>query len=217
MTAIKPKSIQNIEERMEGIDRDSLRYQILESAKNFKTSWINLAQALYSVWKDKIYKEWGYTEFDTYTAKEIGVRKETTMKLLRSYYFLEKEEPMYLQKTSKEAADASSLPSFESVYVLRKAKNSKLLDESDYQKLKKDVLENGRDAKDVRRDLTTIIKQHQELQPEEARNNRKSAALKRLIGVLKSIKRDVEIANLLNASTIKDVDKLISKLESEIK
>lgn len=51
MDGRKTKSLQGIEQRMESLDRDSLRYHVLESARNFKTSWIELGRALYSVRK----------------------------------------------------------------------------------------------------------------------------------------------------------------------
>ncbi|MFH0840129.1 MAG: hypothetical protein V1883_03840, partial [Candidatus Omnitrophota bacterium] len=82
---LRTKSIEKIEQKMQDMDENSLRYQILEKVKNFKISWISLGQALYSVWKDKLYKEWGYMTFEAYTAKEIGIKKQTAMKLLRSY------------------------------------------------------------------------------------------------------------------------------------
>ena len=45
------KAIQNIEDKIEALGSDSLRRQALESAKNFKTSWMGLGQMLYTVWK----------------------------------------------------------------------------------------------------------------------------------------------------------------------
>ncbi len=54
-----PKSLRNIEEKMSSLEEGSLRYHVLESAKNFKSSWIELGRSLYSVFKDKLYKEWG--------------------------------------------------------------------------------------------------------------------------------------------------------------
>ena len=54
----KPKSLKNIEEKMQNLEVGSIRYHILESAKNFKSSWIELGRSLYSVWKDKMYKDW---------------------------------------------------------------------------------------------------------------------------------------------------------------
>lgn len=216
MDNLKTRSLRNIEEKMQGLDQSSLRYQILENAKNFKTSWIGLAQALYSVWKDKLYKEWGYVNFEKYTSAEMGIRKQTAMKLLKSYYFLEKEEPHYLQKDFLHSMEAANVPSYETVDALRLAKNKKILDEEDYVKLRKDVFEKGKDARSVKQDLTTLIRQRQELEPEEAWQKRKMATLRRFLGVLKSLRQEAEVAKLLPASVITEANNLIGKLEAEL-
>jgi len=215
MIETKTKALRNLEEKMENIDDNSLRYHILENAKNFKSSWIELGRALYTVNKDKLYKEWGYSSFDIYTAREIGIRKQTAMKLLRSYYFLEKEEPLYLKKEYVDSSDAAVIPSYESIDILRQAKNKKL-DEQDYQDFKKEVFEKGRDARDLRRGLTSIIKQREELDPEEARERKKYSTLKRFLGVLKSLRQEMEILKLASASVVKDAASLIKRLEAEI-
>jgi hypothetical protein len=216
MERLKTKSLSEIEERMENFEPGSLRYQILEKVKNFKTSWIELGQALYSVWKDKLFKGWEYLTFEAYTAKEIGIRKETALKLLRSYYFLEKEEPQYLQKSFHTSSDISSIPSYESVNLLRLAKNKKELDAGDYAHLKKDILEKGKDVREVRKDLTALIRQREELSPEEAREKRKSSTLKRFCAVLNSLKNEVEREKLLPAALIKEAAALLKKIEAEI-
>ena len=216
MDTIKTKAIRNIEEKLENMDRDSLRYHILESARNFKSSWIALGQALYTVWKDKLYKDWGYGDFDIYTVREIGIRKQTAMKLLRSYYFLEKEEPQYLKTEESPAEGVAALPSFEAVDVLRQAKNKKEIDPRDYNNLKKDIFERGKDFREARKDLTSLIRQRQELEPEEAWEKKKTAVVRRLLGVLKSLKQEAEISKLLPAPILKEAAALISKLEAEI-
>ncbi len=215
MSQIKTKSIENIEHRMDGIDPKSLRYQVLQNVKDFKTSWIGLGQVLYTVWKDKLYKEWGYNQFDTYTSKEIGVRKATAMKLLKSYYFLEKEEPEYLGKNPEDIAPAK-VPSYETVDALRLASKRKDIDRADYVRMKENVFESGKDAHDVRATLTQLIKKREELEPKEARAKRRIAIIKRLISLLKSVRQEIEIAKLLPVEMIKDADRLINKLESEI-
>jgi hypothetical protein len=212
----KIKSVKNIEEKMKGLDENSLRFHILESAKNFKTSWVELGQALYSVWKDKLYKEWGYANFDTYTSGEIGIRKQTAMKLLRSYYFLEREEPEYLKGNFVEAANVATLPGYESIDVLRLAKNKKNLDNQDYAQLKKDIFEKGKDFREVRRDLTTMMRQREELEPEEAWKKKKISTVKRFITALKTLKNEIEREKLLPSPLIKEAAGLISRLEAEI-
>ena len=187
MDTTRTKSIKNLEEKMEGASGDALRCQVLKSAKDFKTSWIDLGQTLYTVWKDKLYKGWGYSSFDAYTSKEIGIRKQTALKLLRSYFFLEKEEPLYLKKDC-DGKSVASMPSYESIDALRLASNKKEIDKSDYEQMKRNVLEKGKDVREVKKDLTALIKQRQELLPEEAWQKKRLGLLRRFLSLLKSIR-----------------------------
>jgi hypothetical protein len=216
MGALKSKSLKIIEQKMQDLPQDTLRYHILESAKNFKTSWVELGRSLYSVWKDKFYKEWGYSNFDLYASKEIGIRKQTAMKLLRSYFFLEKEEPEYLKAEFMASQDTAALPSYESVDLLRLAKGKKTLDSQDYYRLKKDVFEKGKDSREVKKDLTALIRERQELEPEEAYQKRRLSAIRRFLSTLKSLKQELEISKLLPAEIIREASSLIGKLEAEV-
>ncbi|MFA6142287.1 MAG: hypothetical protein WC738_03225 [Candidatus Omnitrophota bacterium] len=217
MHGTRTKSIDRIEDRMSSVSEGSIRYKILESAKGFKTSWVELGQALYSVWRDKAYKEWGYLTFEAYTSKEIGIKKQTAMKLLKSYFFLEKEEPLYLQKDYNTSSDPSKLPTYETVNLLRLAKNKSTLDKNDYANIKESVLEMGKDAREVKKDLTTLMRQREELEPEEARRKRRAAVIKRLLTALKTLRTDIETSKMLPAGTIKEVSNLINRIELELK
>jgi hypothetical protein len=212
----KTKTLSAIEEKMADIGEGSLRYRILSSAKSFKTSWIDLGQALYSVWKDKLFKDWGFLTFDAYTSKEIGVRKNTALKLLRTYYFLEKEEPQLLNKGYVEARGAAEVPSYESVDLLRLARKKQTLDEDDYNRFRRDVFEKGRDAREVKKDLTAIIKRREELEPEEARRKKREATIKRLLTALRSLKNEIEMTKVLPSDILKQTKMLINRIESEI-
>ena len=221
MTRLSTKALAGIEKRLEDIDEGSMRHKILQSAKNFKVSWIELGQSLYTVYRDKLYREWGYTTFETYTAKEIGVKKTTALKLLKSYYFLEREEPVYLQKeqasaASTEPSDVASVPNYESVNLLRLAKNKKALDEDEYRDLKKQIFESGKDAGEVRKSLTGMMRQREELEPEEARRKKKTAVLKRLVSTLRTLKTDIEHSKMLPMGLLKETASLIAKIEAEI-
>ncbi len=218
MEEIKSKSLKNIEAKMENLDVNSLRYHILESAKQFKCSWIELGRSLYSVWKDKMHKEWGYISFDIYVSREIGIRKQTAMKLLKSYYFLEKEEPQYLKNEYAASVQPAHLPSYESVNILRQAKKNKGLDENDYRDLKKEIFEKGTDVQEIKKNLGVIIRQRQEeLGPEAAEGKKRGTVLKRLLGQLRLLKQEVAVLKLLSVPLIKDLDNLIKNIDQEIK
>jgi len=217
MGALKTRSLERLEQKIQSVSDDPLRQRVLETARDFKVSWIELGQALYSVWKDKRYKEWGFATFDAYSAKEIGIRKQTAMKLLRSYFFLEKEEPDCLRAACSGDGPASTLPSYESVDVLRLAKNKKELDQDDYRHLKEEIFQRGKDARLVRQDLTALIRQRQELEPEEAFEKKRTAAVRRLVGVLRSLKDEVKSSKLVSAQIIRDAESLIRRLEDELR
>ncbi len=202
---------------MTSLDQGSLRYHVLESAKRFKASWIELVLALYSVWKDKHNKEWGYAEFQAYIAREVGIRKQTATKLLRSYSFLEKEEPEYLKEEFMDSRQAAQVPAYEAIDLLRRAKNKKGLDKEDYENLKKEIFESGKDAGQARKELTSLIRQREELEPEEAQNKRRLATVRRLLSALKALNNEAELLKLLPAPLIKEAASLIQKLEAEIK
>ncbi|MCX5714882.1 MAG: hypothetical protein NT033_08835 [Candidatus Omnitrophica bacterium] len=213
---VKTKSLDGIEQKLQHMDAGTLRYHVLESAKNFKTSWIELGRSLYSVWKDKLYKDWGYGSFDIYTAKEIGIRKPTAVKLLRSYYFLEKEEPQLLNKEHTHGLKPAQVPSYEAIDVLRQAKNKKTIDAEDYANLKRDIFEKAKDHREVKKDLTALIRQRQELEPEEAWEKRRSGTLRRFLGTLKALKQEAEISKILPAPLLKEVGDLIKKIEVQL-
>jgi len=216
MSDRKTKAIKNLEQKMEDMTPDSLRYKVLDSAKDFKTSWIELGQILYTVWKDKLYKDWGYSEFDSFTAKEIGIQKQTALKLLRSYSFLETREPQYLKKDYVDDAPATQVPTYEAVDVLRRASNNKDIDERDYLKIKKYVLKDGKDAKEVQKNITEIIKNNEGLDPEEAYQKNRATRLKRFLSLLKSIKVEIQSSKDLPIKISDQADKLIEMIEREV-
>ena len=47
---------------------DDLRAHIAQHAKDFKLSWVQLGQGLYSVWRDKLYHSWGFEKFEDYVS-----------------------------------------------------------------------------------------------------------------------------------------------------
>jgi predicted nucleic acid-binding Zn-ribbon protein len=110
----------------------------------------------------------------------------------------------------------SSVPSYESVNLLRLAKNKKALDEDEYRDLKKEVFESGKDAGDLRKSITGMMRQREEIDPVEARRKKKTAVLKRLVATLKSLKTDIEHSKMLPIAILKDTVSLIAKIEAEI-
>ena len=204
------------QKKSDNVSADLLRDEVLKFAKDFKTSWVSLGQSLYSVWKDKFFHGWGYEKFEDYSQKELGIRKETAMKLLKTYFFTEQDEPEYLAKDFKEERDAVNVPNHETMNLLRMAKQKKELNKQDYLQLKKDVFEKGKDVSVVRKDLVALMKQRKQVDPDEDREKRNQDAIRRLLNAAKLFKRDMESLKLVKADVVEETDRLIKRLEQEI-
>ncbi len=212
----KTKAISHIEEKMEKTDQESLRYQTLQSARRFKTSWIELGQYLQTVWRDKHYKSWGYSSFESYCSKEIAIKHSTALKLLRSYYFLEREEPSFLKARLSETEKVVKLPSCDSVDILRLAKDKKGLNEKDYKTLRYKVLDEGEDPKEVRSELKSILESYPGDPSEDEKRKKQQVTIKRLLGTLKNLKTEIELSGILSQKLAREIDQLIAKIGSEL-
>lgn len=198
------------------VPSELLRSQIRKHSKSFKTSWVNLGQALYSVWKDKIFYVWGYDKFEYYVEQEVGLPKQLSLKLLKSYFFLEQEEPDYLKREFNEACDASKVPGYEAVNVLRLAKQRKDLLKDDYLKLKRAVFDKGKNASLVRQDLMAIIRERKAIDPEAERDKRNELAIRKLVNALNSFKMDMEVLKLISDDIVDEAKQLMTKLEKQL-
>jgi hypothetical protein len=192
---------------------DSLRQEALNCAKNFKSNWIEMGRMLYTVYRGKNYRDWGYREFETYCAKEIGIKALTAQKLLRSYHFLEKEETSFASKDRYEDTNAAKIPDYESVNVLRLAKNRKI-DEEDYSDLRKKVLEEARPVQAVRKEYRALVEAAKDEPPEEAEAKKRKTSLRRLLSTLKALQTEFMQDRSIPKGKLAEIKKLTEKLES---
>jgi len=207
---MESKAIQRLEEKMADLQPGSLRHQTLEAAKRFKASWIDLGRMLWTVYREKKFREWGYLTFEAYCAKEVGIRAATAKKLLHSYYFLEKEEPSTLKRLTEAAP--SSLPSADSVNILRLLKNRQGVPPVDYQKVRSYVLEKGREAPEVRKEVQALL-QDKSADPEAVQEARTKSAVRRMIGTLRALRHQLAGAELIPKKLLDEVEGLAKKLE----
>src|SRR5277367_349361 len=194
---------------------ENLRAHIAQHAKDFKLSWVQLGQGLYSVWRDKLYHAWDFEKFEDYVIRELGLKKPLALKLVKTYFFVEQDEPVYLKKEFAEARDTAVIPGYESLDVLRLARAHKELTREDYTKLRKDIFEKGKEASIVRKDLTAIIKERKKVDPEQAREARQNTSVRRLVTALRSFKKDMETLQLVDPDIMEEAEELLKRLESQ--
>ena len=202
--------------KFDNLNSQEIRALVQESTKEFKTAWLKLSQALYTVKRDKLYEYWGYENFDRYLESEVGIRKAMGNRLVKTYAFVEQQEPQCLHANFGDDRDAVSVPEFEAVNVLRMARENKDLTKQDYQGIRKDVMEKGKNAVLVRKDLTALIKERKQVDPDEEREKRNAAALKRFVNAVRAFHKDASVLKLLPARIVTKAAELLVDLESEI-
>ncbi|MBJ6723499.1 hypothetical protein [Geomesophilobacter sediminis] len=153
--APKSSGERHIDAIMEQLEPGSDRYDVLDKAKRFKSSWVELGEKLLVVSSQGSFREWGYNSFEEYCVQEIRIKRGTAEKLTMAYRFMEKEEPQLLQHRGT-AEDLKPLPDYRSVDLLRKAKEEKGFSEEEYQDLRKTVVEDEKSH-------PTVLKKYKEV------------------------------------------------------
>ena len=121
------------------LDPGSERYSILNSAKHFKSSWVDLGQQLQGVRRDRLYVQWGYDCFEDYCSREIRIRRQTADKLTMAYHYLEQKNPTLVTQTD----NLNPLPDFRSIDLLRQADCDKNFKIEQQQELHQAVFEDN--------------------------------------------------------------------------
>jgi hypothetical protein len=77
---------------------DDLRVHVVRRAREFKRSWVMMAEALVEVRNREAYVKWGYDDFYAYCDLELQIRRATADKLTGSYIALKRHAPAILKR-----------------------------------------------------------------------------------------------------------------------
>jgi hypothetical protein len=117
MQSSRTKTDAEMEQDQERFAHDPERAHMVECARRFKASWLDLGQALSETKHKGRFRDWGYETFEDYAKKELRLRQETVDKLTGSYQFLSKRAPDVLKRDVLE----QSVPSYQAIDFLRRA------------------------------------------------------------------------------------------------
>jgi hypothetical protein len=132
MSAVAEK----IQSRLDELPAGSTRRRVLECARQFKASWVDLGRMLCQVRNESLWREWGYASFEAYCAKELFIRKQTAEKLTTSYRFIERHEPALVR-----SEEPRPIPSFEVIDVLSRAEAAGRLPDDGWSHFREEVME----------------------------------------------------------------------------
>jgi hypothetical protein len=135
--------------KAQSVPTGTLRHTVLQAARRFKATWVELGKLLVEVRNDGAYEGWGYPTFDAYCSKELHIRKSTADKLTRSFSFLAKHEP----KAVANEDIVEKAPAFEVVEVLASAEERGQLSGEEYRSIRDSIWDPEKPAAELKREF----------------------------------------------------------------
>jgi hypothetical protein len=173
----------NVDRALEALEEqhadDPERATMLRLSRRFKTTWVELGEALTRVKKAEAWKRWGYESFEVYAKNELKLRGDTVEKLTGSFMFLHKRAPEVLTRDPIE----TTLPSYMAIDYLRRIEEKAEADDSipkqAVEEVRHKILEEGQPmAKVARLYKDTLFPTTEHQKKEAARKDIKKVATK---------------------------------------
>ena len=136
------KTDEALKDRMRAFAGDAERVELLARARSFKSSWIELAEALSAVFDNKSWKRWGFETFENYVKNELQLTPATAGKLLGSFRFLRTSAPKIIER-AKQPDRQATVPSMRSVNFVARAAERGAADSSTMKAIRKAAFEEG--------------------------------------------------------------------------
>ncbi|MBX3248503.1 MAG: hypothetical protein KF901_15105 [Myxococcales bacterium] len=109
--------LDELREELEARGADKIRLELVRRARNFKRSWVEMAEALVEVRAGELFHQWGYPDFHTYCQSELLLTKATVDKLTGSYSVVREHAPQVLARDGL----AQPIPTVDAVEYFAKA------------------------------------------------------------------------------------------------
>ena len=139
------KTDRQMEDRMHSVANDPIRADTLQKARQFKRTWLELAEALARVQQQTSWEAWGFSDFDAYCRKELHLRANTVAKLLGSYRFLETSAPRVIERAREDPFEAP-IPTMKAVEFVQRATDRNAADAETLETIQRVAFEEGVDA-----------------------------------------------------------------------
>lgn len=176
------KTDRQMEDRLLAVADDPERADTLAKARNFKRTWLELADALANVQKTGSWQRWGYTDFDAYCRKELHLRSSTVQKLLGSFRFLEASAPKVIERARVQSADP--IPSHAAVEFVQKATERGDADPETLATIRRVAFEEGGEVPLLRRHFRESAPPAAELERTDRLRTQLASAARRLSSLI---------------------------------
>lgn len=184
--------LDDLAKALETAGADELRVQVVRRAREFKRSWVVMAEALVEVRNREAYLDWGYEDFYSYCSLELQLKRATADKLTGSYIALKRHAPSVLKRDGLH----ERIPTCDAVdyfaKALKKSASSeagpeRAVDPAVVDELRHAVFEEGAPVVELRKRFSTVLHPRAEGAEQIDAIRRTSAVARRLEKMIEDI------------------------------
>ena len=188
---------------------DPERAELVRRARRFKTSWVELAEALTAARKHSSWRNWGYDSLEAYAKAELRLKPETVDKLTGSYSFLKKRAPAVLERDPL----VDPMPSYHAVDFLRRAEASEDAPPDAVEEIRRRVIDEAAPVTAVSRAYKDVVFPIDE----GTRRDRDLAGLKNVAKRLRELLSETQaVPRKLAGEVTVSLDKLLARIEEKV-
>ena len=172
---------------------DPQRLELVHRAQRFKRSWVELAEALATLRKNRAYERWGYGDLQDYCTKELAIRAATVDKLLLSLSTVQRHAPEVLQRDGV----ARDIPSLDAVDYFGRAIGTeekpgpvRRLDAPDdvIEQLRNAVFDENNSVRELRQRFTPMLRPERDHDEGDDAVRKTKAAAQRLVELVPTVR-----------------------------
>jgi hypothetical protein len=205
------KTDRALEDRMLAAAGDPERALVIERARAFKRTWIELAESLARVTEKGSWQRWGYESFDAYVKQELSVSPVTAAKLLGSFRFLKTAAPRVIERAHSEPA--APVPSLRAVDFVAKAIERGAADQGTISEIRRAAFDEGVEAPMLSRRFRSVAFPVDDGESKERLRGQLAAAARKLAGLL--AEPNAPVPRALAAALEESLGELIAALDPE--
>lgn len=203
----------DLADTLEAEGADALRVHVVRRAREFKRSWVMMAEALVEVRNRESYLSWGYDDFYAYCSLELQIKRSTADKLTGSYVALERHAPAVLKRDGLN----ERIPTCDAVEYFAKAlqkspgnvADRSAVDPEVVDQLRHAVFEEGAPVSDLRKRFNPVLNP----KPEGAEQ---IDAIRRATATVRRLERMIEDIDGLRRPTVRASLDALEALREEL-
>ncbi|MFZ1862775.1 MAG: hypothetical protein WAU39_01020 [Polyangiales bacterium] len=203
----------DLAEALQAQGADELRVHLVRRAREFKRSWVMMAEALVEARNREAYLSWGYEDFYSYCALELQLKRATADKLTGSYVALKRHAPSVLKRDGLN----ERIPTCDAVEYFAKAlheepgreEDARAIDPAVVDELRHAVFEEGAPVTELRKRFNPVFHPR----PEGAEQ---MEAIRRATATARRLERMIEEIDGLHRPTVRAALDSLEALREEL-